>query len=134
MEQITKNFKLIGGILVLISCILPFGTVGFGPFGISFSGFSLFSGNILSLLAILLIILGAAALIYVDVTKKDIELAPNFKLSFVAKLSPLVSGIAIFIWILTTAGIGVGFGLILEIIFALAIFFEKKVTQLLQNK
>ncbi|MDR2651064.1 MAG: hypothetical protein LBC68_01940, partial [Prevotellaceae bacterium] len=127
MEQITKNFKLIGGILIIISCLLPFGSAGLLGFSVSFNGFSLFNAGIISLLAILIILGGAAALIYVDVTKNDIELAPKFKLSFVAKLAVLVGGGLVFLYILTTAGINVGFGLILEILFALALFFEEKV-------
>ncbi|MDR0421210.1 MAG: hypothetical protein LBH30_07180 [Prevotellaceae bacterium] len=128
MEQITKNFKLCGGILIIISCLLPFGSIGVsGFFSISFNGFSLFSFGILSILAILLILGGAVALIYVDVAKNDIELAPKFKLSFVAKLAVLVVGIAVFLYIATKPDVNVGFGIILEIIFAIVLFFEEKV-------
>ena len=127
MEQVTKNFKLIGGVLIIICCILPFMTVGFGGFGVSITGFSLFSGGILSLLAILLILGGAAALIFVDVTKNDMELMPKFKLSCVAKLAVLIGGGIALIYALTTAFVGIGFGLILELIVALALFFEEKV-------
>ncbi|MDR1347261.1 MAG: hypothetical protein LBJ63_02355 [Prevotellaceae bacterium] len=130
MEQITKNFKLIGGILIIISCLLPFGSV-LGL--ISFSGFSLFNFGILSILAILVILGGAASLIYVDVTKKDIELAPKFKLSCVAKLAVLAGGVLAFLYILMTEGVGIGFGLILEILFALALFFEEKVVAILKK-
>ncbi|MDR3227265.1 MAG: hypothetical protein LBT56_06300 [Prevotellaceae bacterium] len=130
MEQITKNFKLIGGILIVISCLLPFVSV---PFFGSLSGFSLFSGDILALLSILLILGGAAALIYVDVTKKDIELAPKFKLSYVAKLASLVGGALAFIYILTTPLISVGFGLIIELLVALALLFEEKVVAALKK-
>ncbi|MDR1984169.1 MAG: hypothetical protein LBQ28_05035 [Prevotellaceae bacterium] len=133
MEQITKFYKLIGGILLIISLALPFGSVGVGPFSISFNGFNLFSSGILSLLAVLLILAGAAALIYVDVTKKDITLAPKFNLSTVAKLAPIVGGGLVFIYVLTTEYVGVGFGLILEILVALALLFEDKVQQLLKK-
>jgi hypothetical protein len=124
MEQITKNFKLIGGALIIISCFLPFISVAFLG---SLNGFSLFSGGILSILAILLILAGGAALIYVSVVKQDIELAPKFKLSYVAKLAAVVGGIAAFIGIITTPFVSVGFGVILEIIFAVAVLFEEKV-------
>jgi hypothetical protein len=134
MEQITKNFKLIGGILIVISCVLPFGSVGVGPFSVSFSGLNLFNSGILALLAILLILGGAAALIFIDVTKKDIDLTPKFKLSCVAKFAPLVGGVLVFVWVLTTEYVGVGFGLILEVLVALALFFEEKVVKLLNNK
>ena len=124
MEQVTKNFKLIGGVLILICCLLPFISI---PFFGGMSGFSLFSGNIIMLVAILLIVVGAAALIYVDVVKKDITLAPKFTLSYVAKLAVLAGGVVALIAILTTPYVGIGFGLILEIIVALLLFFEGKV-------
>jgi|GEM_PF-2284954 len=129
MEQLTKNFKLIGGVLIVISCLLPFITVGFGGFGsISANGFSLFSGgNIMGLLSILLILAGAAGLIYVDVTKKDMTLAPKFSLSYVAKLAALAGGVIVLVYILTNSFVGVGFGLILEILVALALLFEEKI-------
>ncbi|MDR1199347.1 MAG: hypothetical protein LBK94_10140 [Prevotellaceae bacterium] len=130
MEQITKNFKLIGGILIIISCLLPFGSL-FGM--LSFNGFTLFNAGILGILAILIILGGAAALIYVDITKKDIELAPKFKLSCVAKLAVLAGGVLVFLYILTTEGVGIGFGLILEVLFALALFFEEKVVGALKK-
>ena len=129
MELLTKNFKLIGGILIIICCLLPFITVGFGGFGsISANGFSLFNGgSIIGLLSILLILAGAAGLIYVDVTKKDMTLAPKFTLSYVAKLAALAGGIIVLIYIITNSFIGIGFGLILEILVALALLFEGKI-------
>jgi hypothetical protein len=128
MELLTKNFKLVGGVLVIICCLLPFITVGIGGLGsVSANGFSLFNGTTTGLLSILLILAGAAALIYVDVTKKDITLAPKFTLSFVAKLAALAGGVIILIYILTNSFVGVGFGLILEIIVALALLFEEKI-------
>jgi hypothetical protein len=139
MEQITKNLKLIGGILLVISAILPFATVGFFGFSASLSGFDLFSvGKLggmgfLALLAILLILAGAAALIYVDVTKKDITLAPKFTLSYVAKLAAVVGGGLVFLWVLTASGVGFGFGLILEIIIAVALLFEEKIVAALKK-
>lgn len=123
MELLTKNFKLIGGVLIIICCLLPFVSV----LGFSVNGFSFFRGEFLGLLSILLILAGAAALIYVDVTKKDLTLAPKFTLSFVAKLAALAGGAIILIKLLTSPFGGVGFGLILEIIVALALLFEDKI-------
>ena len=135
MEQVTKNFKLIGGALIIISCLLPFITVSFGGYAsYSASGFSLFSANILGILAILLILAGAAALIYVDVVKKDMELMPKFALSYVAKLAALGGGVIALIAILTTQMAGLGFGLILELIIALALLFEAKIIDAINKK
>jgi hypothetical protein len=123
MELLTKNFKLIGGVLIIICCLLPFISV----FGFSVSGFDFFKGDFLSILTILLILAGAAGLIYVDVTKKDMTLAPKFSLSFVAKLAALAGGVIILIKILSNGFGGIGFGLILEILIALALLFEEKI-------
>ena len=126
MEQLTKNFKLIGGVLIIISCLLPFVSAG-GFFSIN--GFAFFSGDIQSILCILLILAGAAGLIYVDVTKKDKILAPKFSLSFVAKLAALAGGVITLIVLMSNFGgfRGIGIGLILEILVALALLFEEKI-------
>ena len=134
MEQITKNFKLIGGIAIIVCCALPFITVKAFGFGASASGFSLLSGDIVAILAILLILGGAAALIYVEVVKKDIVLAPKFKLSYVAKLALLVGSALVVLAIIGMEYAGLGIGLILEIIIALALFFEAKVIALINKK
>ena len=133
MDVITKNFKTLGGALIIICCLLPFITVGWGGFSASANGFSLFSSNILGLLAILLILGGAGALIYVGLTK-DMTLMPKFTLSYVAKLAALGGGVLALICILTTPLAGIGFGLILEIVVAIAIFFEEKVLAALNKK
>jgi len=133
MELLTKNFKLIGGILIFICCLLPFGTAGFGGFGISFNGFFLFQGEIFYLLAILLIVIGAAALIAVDLMKKDITLAPKFTLSCVAKLAVLGGGVLALVAIFITPFVSIGFGLILEVIVALALLFEGKIVAMVKK-
>ncbi|MCL2097852.1 MAG: hypothetical protein FWH23_03730 [Bacteroidales bacterium] len=123
MELLTKNFKLIGGALILICCLLPFASVGGW---VSMSGFNFFSGNFLTLLSILLIVAGAAALIFVNLTK-EIELAPKFTLSCIAKLAVLGGSVLALIAVLSTPFLSIGFGLILVVIFALAVFFEEKI-------
>jgi hypothetical protein len=112
---------------------LPFGSVGLFGLSVSFNGFRLFNLEFLAILAILIILGGAAALIYVGVTKKDIELAPKINLSCVAKLAVLAGGVLAFLYILTTEGVGIGFGLILEVLIALALFFEEKVIAALKK-
>jgi hypothetical protein len=121
MEQIIKNFKLIIGVLIIIFCALPFVNL---PFIGDISGFGLFKVNILSFLAILLIVLGAAALIFVSLTK-DIEIIPKFSLSRIAKLSVIVGIIFVFANLLTIIGIG----LILVILIALALLYEDKIVR-----
>ncbi|MDR2127195.1 MAG: hypothetical protein LBP63_10240 [Prevotellaceae bacterium] len=120
MEQITKNFKLIAGVLVIIFSFLPFYT--------GVSGFWLLShGDILSLLFVLVILLGAAALIFVSLVK-DIEVTPKFKLSFLAKLAILAGAVLILVKLLLSS-----LGLLLVIAVALALFFEDKVVQRLKK-
>lgn len=125
MEVITKNFKLIGGIVLIVCCLLPF----YGVLGFSVNGFALFSAGFLGLLAILLILAGAAALIYVSVTK-DMVLAPKFTLSYAAKLAALAGGILAAI---ASNFMGIGIGLILEIIIAVVLLFEDKIVKALNG-
>ncbi|MDR0754980.1 MAG: hypothetical protein LBF04_06290 [Prevotellaceae bacterium] len=114
MEQITKFFKLICGVLIIIFCFLPF--IG------GISGFGLFKADVLGILAIVVTLLGAAALIFVTFTK-DIEVLPKFSLSRLAKLAVIVGIVLTFAeWL---ARIGVG--LILIILVAIVLFYEDKI-------
>jgi len=129
-----KKIKLIGGVLILICCLLPFVSVKLGYFGnYSSNGFSLFNGNFISVISILLILGGAAALIYVDLVK-EIKLAEKFTLSFVAKIAALAGGGLVFFYLISQSFSGVGIGLILEIIVAVALFFENKIIELIDKQ
>jgi len=130
MEQITKNFKLICGALIIVCCLLPFISVG-GL--ISVNGFALFNAGLLGLLGILLILAGGAALIFLSVTKKDIEIAPKFTLSFCSKFAALAGCALAIIYILTTPFAGLGFGLIICTLVSVAVFFEDKVIAALKK-
>ena len=122
MEQITKFYKLICGALIIIFCALPY-LIGISGFDVFFKiGTAL---GILPLLAVLLIVLGAAALIFVSLTK-DIEVAPKFTLGSIAKLA-IALGIFLIIF-----GI-LGIGLILTILVLAALIFEDKVVALLKK-
>ncbi|MDR2065959.1 MAG: hypothetical protein LBP85_09685 [Prevotellaceae bacterium] len=125
MEQITKFFKLIAGALIIIFCFLPF--ISFFGFGVA-NGFTLFSGNILHILSILLILAGAAVLIFVALTK-DIEIIPKFSLSRIAKLSVCAGIILVFANLLSMLGIG----LILVIIVTIVLFYEDKIIKALKK-
>jgi hypothetical protein len=125
MEQITKFFKLICGALIIIFCALPFISIGFLG---SVSGFALFNGNILTLLSILLILLGAAALIFVSLTK-DIEIIPKFSLSRIAKIAVIAGIILVFANLLAVIGVG----LILVILVTVILFYEDRIIKLLKK-
>ena len=127
MEQLIRKFKLGGGALIAVSCLLPFIKVGAWGFYLSANGFQLFNMGFLGTLSMLLILSGAAGLIFTDVAKKDIALGPKFTLSFVAKLAALAGGVTVLLMILFTAFAGVGFGLILEILIAGSLLFEDKI-------
>jgi hypothetical protein len=127
MEQITKFFKLIAGALIIIFCFLPF--ISFSFFGLDVAnGFTLFEGNLLNILSILLILAGAAALIFVSLTK-DIEIIPKFSLSRIAKLSVYAGIILVFANLLSMIGIG----LILVILVALVLLYEDKIIKALKK-
>lgn len=130
MEQITKNFKLICGGLIIFCCLLPFMSI----MGFSASGFRMFSTEILGILGMLLIIAGGGALIFLGVTKKDIEIAPKFRLSLCAKFAALIGCVVEIIYVLSLHGVGLGFGLILCTLVSLAVFFEDKVIAALNKQ
>jgi hypothetical protein len=134
MENVVKKFKLISAGLILTSCLFPFITVGFSIFGsgwgMSINGFSLLwsvASSIVFRLSMLLVLGGAAALIYVDASKKDITLFSKFTLSFAGKLSAIAGGGIILIAAVSTAFVGIGFGLVLELIVAVSLLFEDKI-------
>ena len=81
----------------------------------------------------MLILGGAAALIYVDLVK-EIKLAEKFTLSFVAKIAALAGGGLVFFYLISQSFSGVGIGLILEIIVAVALFFENKIIELIDKQ
>ena len=123
MEQLTKNFKLIGGVLIIICCLLPF--------FMHMNGFYLFkTKDFLAILTILLILAGAAGLIFVDVmkyvdpTKKEIMLAPKFSLSLLAKLLVL-AGVALILIKILSEILGIGFFLL--VIVLLVLLYEEKI-------
>jgi hypothetical protein len=110
MNNLVNKTKLIGGVLIIICCLLPFFSVSF--FGrITMSGFSLFKGNFGAVLSILLILAGAAVLIYVDMVK-DITFAPKITLSLAAKLAALAGGVIMLITVLSSSYTNIGVGLI----------------------
>ena len=127
MEQITKNFKLICGALIILCCLLPFISVSIMGFSVSANGFALFKSGLIGLLGILLILAGGGALIFLSVTKKDIEIAPKFTLSFCSKFIALAGCGLSLICVLSTTGAGLGFGLILCTLVSVAVFLEDKV-------
>ena len=131
MNNLVNKTKLIGGVLIIVCCLLPFLSVKF--FGtMTMNGFSLFKGNFGAVLSILLILAGAAVLIYVDLVK-DITLAPKFTLSFVAKLAALAGGVIMLITILSSSYTNIGIGLIFELIIAIALLFEEKIVAMIKK-
>ena len=134
MEQVIKKFKLIGGAAILTCCLLPFIKIGAWGFYLSANGFQLFNLGFLGTLSLLLILSGAAGLIFVDIAKKDINLGPKFTLSFLAKLAALAGGATVLLLILFTDFVGVGFGLILEILIAGSLLFEDKIVAAITKK
>jgi hypothetical protein len=140
MENVLKKIKLIGGGLIATCCLFPFISVGislgfFGGISTNIIGLSLllrgfsFSAGLgfLFFLSMTLILGGAAALIYVGATKKDITLFSKFTLSFVGKLAAVTGGGLVFITVLSTPYFGMGFGLILELIVAVSLLFEDQI-------
>jgi len=126
MEQLIKKFKLIGGALITLCCLLPFIRLGIWGFAVSGNGFHLFQMGFFGVISMLMILSGAGALVFVDFTK-DIALGPKLTLSFVAKLAALAGGVTVLMVILYTPFAGVGFGLILEILVAGSLLFEDKI-------
>ena len=132
MKEITKKIKLIGGVLIIICCFLPFLKAGFWGKGISMNGFTLYQAGFGGILSMLFILGGAAILIYVDVIK-DIAFSPKFSLSFIAKLAVLAGGMFMLFTTLSSPLISMGVGLILVLIIALVLLFEGKIVTLIEK-
>jgi hypothetical protein len=113
MIMTSKYFKLICGVLIILGCALTF---------ISSGMFGLFKGNILTFLAILLIMLGAGALIFISL-RGDIEVIPDFSLSRIAKLL-VTAGMA---FILLYLLVRIGVSLILVSFVIVLLLYEDKV-------
>jgi len=128
-----KKIKLIGGVLILICCFLPFLKAGLFGKGISMNGFTLYQAGFGGVLSMLFILGGAAALIYVDVMK-DIAFSPKFTLSFTAKLAVLVGGVFMLLTALSSPLVSMGAGLILVLILAVALLFEGKIVAMIEKQ
>jgi hypothetical protein len=118
--MISKYFKLICGVLIISGCALTFMSSGI---------FGFFRGNILTFLAILLIMLGAGALIYASL-KKDIEIIPDFSLSRIAKLL-VTAGMA---FILLYLLIRIGVSLILVSLVTVLLLYEDRIMKKFEKK
>ncbi|MDR1983694.1 MAG: hypothetical protein LBQ28_02575 [Prevotellaceae bacterium] len=125
MEFFKRNFYLIGGLLLLLCCALPFAS--------SVSGFGFFAGygiGFIATLGVLLILIGAVVLTFIP-ANKDTNLTPKVKLSFAAKLAAIIGGGLVFIWVLSYGSEyggkhTLGAGLIFALIFAIALLCEKQ--------
>jgi hypothetical protein len=133
MKEITKKIKLIGGVLILVCCFLPFLKAGLFGKGVSINGFTLYNAGFGGVLSMIFILGGAAALIYVDVMK-DIAFSPKFTLSFIAKLAVLAGGVFMLISVLSSSFIDMGAGLILVLILAVVLLFEGKIVTLIEKQ
>ena len=131
MEKITQKIKLIGGVLIIISCFLPFLEVSLWHHD-SMTGFTLCRAGFLGILSMSLILGGAVVLICVGLTK-EINFSPKFTLSFVAKLATLTGGTLMLVAVLFTSFISMGAGLILVLIITVLLLFEGKIIAIIKT-